>query len=222
MRNSRVTVLLLGVALVLVFGAGLGSAAGVGSDAGGSKPTPTRDHGRGVWYERACGEVASGARCDAQVVSDAGGTPTATGSPPAAALSPARLHAAYNLPTTASATRTIAIVDAYDDPEDRVRPRGLQRLLRPAALHDGQRLLQEGEPDRRNLYPISNPSWALEIALDVETAHAICQNCKILLVEASSQREREPLFGGERSCQARRRCDFELVEQQRIRHGDER
>ncbi len=30
------------------------------------------------------------------------------------------------------------------------------------------------------------PGWALEIALDVETAHAICQNCKILLVEAES------------------------------------
>ena len=35
-------------------------------------------------------------------------------------------------------------------------------------------------------YPIKDPGWALEIALDVETAHAICQNCKILLVEATS------------------------------------
>ena len=35
-------------------------------------------------------------------------------------------------------------------------------------------------------YPAANAGWALEIALDVETAHAICQNCKILLVEATS------------------------------------
>ena len=35
-------------------------------------------------------------------------------------------------------------------------------------------------------YPAANSGWALEIALDVETAHEICQNCKILLVEASS------------------------------------
>ncbi len=33
---------------------------------------------------------------------------------------------------------------------------------------------------------MTNAGWALEIALDVETAHAICQNCKILLVEATS------------------------------------
>jgi uncharacterized membrane protein len=34
-------------------------------------------------------------------------------------------------------------------------------------------------------YP-SGTSWHLEIALDVEVAHAICQNCKILLVEAGT------------------------------------
>ena len=35
-------------------------------------------------------------------------------------------------------------------------------------------------------YPKKDAGWALEIALDVETAHGICQNCKILLVEANS------------------------------------
>jgi subtilase family serine protease len=32
----------------------------------------------------------------------------------------------------------------------------------------------------------SFPGWALEAALDVEIAHAICQNCSILLVEADN------------------------------------
>jgi subtilase family serine protease len=36
--------------------------------------------------------------------------------------------------------------------------------------------------------PRTDSGWALEISLDVETAHEICQNCKILLVEASSSR----------------------------------
>jgi len=37
------------------------------------------------------------------------------------------------------------------------------------------------------MYPSpSFPGWALEIALDVEIAHAICQNCSILLVEADN------------------------------------
>jgi len=35
-------------------------------------------------------------------------------------------------------------------------------------------------------YPKNNAGWALEISLDVETAHEICQTCKILLVEATS------------------------------------
>jgi len=35
-------------------------------------------------------------------------------------------------------------------------------------------------------YPRANSGWALEISLDVEIAHALCPNCKILLVEASS------------------------------------
>jgi len=35
-------------------------------------------------------------------------------------------------------------------------------------------------------YPQQNSGWSLEIALDVEAAHAMCQNCGILLVEANS------------------------------------
>ena len=35
-------------------------------------------------------------------------------------------------------------------------------------------------------FPRTDSGWALEIALDVEVAHAICPNCKILLVEANS------------------------------------
>src|SRR5262249_5087430 len=35
-------------------------------------------------------------------------------------------------------------------------------------------------------YPATDAGWALEIALDVDTAHGICPNCKILLVEATT------------------------------------
>src|SRR5205085_4295419 len=34
--------------------------------------------------------------------------------------------------------------------------------------------------------PKTDGGWALEISLDVQAAHAVCPNCKILLVEASS------------------------------------
>src|SRR5262249_55644333 len=35
-------------------------------------------------------------------------------------------------------------------------------------------------------YPVADSGWAVEISLDVQAAHAICQNCKIVLVEAST------------------------------------
>ncbi len=35
-------------------------------------------------------------------------------------------------------------------------------------------------------YPAGNAGWALETSMDVEVSHAICQNCRILLVEADS------------------------------------
>ena len=38
----------------------------------------------------------------------------------------------------------------------------------------------------RNTLPPTNAGWAQEIATDVEVAHGVCENCKILLVEAHS------------------------------------
>jgi subtilase family serine protease len=35
-------------------------------------------------------------------------------------------------------------------------------------------------------YPASDSGWGLEISLDVQTVHAVCPSCKIVLVEASS------------------------------------
>ena len=187
MSNSRITVLALGAALVLAFGAGIGSAAGNGAFSGSAKPAVTRDHGRGHWYERACDVPRPGvASCEAQVVAAADGTPLATGTPPAAAFGPAQFHSAYNLPTTAPSAQTIGIVDAFDDPsiESDLANYSSYYGLPPCTTANGcfKKVNQSGG----TLPPIKDPGWALEIALDVETAHAICQNCKILLVEATS------------------------------------
>src|SRR5258708_7793711 len=35
-------------------------------------------------------------------------------------------------------------------------------------------------------YPKIDAGWAVEISLDVEAVHAMCDNCSILLVEATS------------------------------------
>jgi hypothetical protein len=132
------------------------------------------------------GAVAAGAaRCYAHVVTDAGGTPRATSAP--TGYGPAQLHGAYALPATAAVAQTIAIVDAYDDPTISSDLNYYSSFygLAPCTTANGcfEKLNQSGQPGP---YPSKNAGWALEIALDVETAHEICQNCKVVLLEASS------------------------------------
>ncbi len=125
------------------------------------------------------------ARCGALVITDRGGKPLASTSP--TGYGPAEFHSAYNLPTSAPVAQTIAIVDAYDDPK-------IESDLAAYSAHYGlpacttangcfKKVNQSGV---QGSYPNANSGWSLEIALDVETAHAICQNCKILLVEAKT------------------------------------
>jgi subtilase family serine protease len=169
-----------GLLLVLVAGAGTGSA-----DPGGQV---FRDHGHGAWFKRVC-DLSAGpiAGCEAQVVTDANGDPLAGSSPPATALGPPQFHGAYNLQTTsAGGSPIVAVVDAYDDPnaEADLATFDTQYGLPPCTTGNGcfTKVNQAGGTS----YPVANSSWALEISLDIETVHSICQTCKVLLVEASS------------------------------------
>ena len=132
------------------------------------------------------GPVAAGnVRCTAHVVTDRGGTPRATSAP--TGYGPAQLHGGYSLPLTASTPQTIAIVDAYDSPT-------IASDLNAYSSHYGIPRCNSSNPCFEKVnqsgtagpYPRKDSGWALEIALDVETAHQICQNCKILLIEANS------------------------------------
>ena len=135
-------------------------------------------------YRAVCPAAVTGAHCHAQVVTDAKGNPNATSAP--TGYGPAQFHGAYNLPTAASKAQTIAIVDAYDDPtvENDLNVYSSQYGIPACTTANGcfQKVDQRGG----TTYPRKDAGWALEIALDVETAHQICQNCKILLVEADS------------------------------------
>ena len=102
-------------------------------------------------------------------------------------LPPKAITTAYGFPTTGGDGKTIAVVDAYDDPTIASQPDRLLEPVRLAAMHGDKRLLHQGQPDRRdNLTRASHPGWGLEISLDVEWAHALAPKAHILLVEASS------------------------------------
>ena len=129
-------------------------------------------------------------------------SPNTSASPNASVVQPMwpdGIHNAYGLPTTTagSASETVAIVDAYDDPnvESDLSQYddfwGLDPFPTCASLSDpsclavvnqsGQTLHTGGAPA-----PAFDSDWSLEISLDVETVHTICQDCKIILVEAQS------------------------------------
>ncbi|HEY2437670.1 MAG TPA: S53 family peptidase [Solirubrobacteraceae bacterium] len=128
---------------------------------------------------------AGHARCHAHVVTDSAGSPKASRGP--TGYGPAQFHGAYSLPTTGSTSQTIAIVDAYNDPTIASDLNNYDTTygLPPCTTANGcfTKLNQNG---LAGSYPSTNAGWSLEIALDVETAHQICQNCKVMLVEANS------------------------------------
>ncbi len=127
------------------------------------------------------------ARCHSRVVTGRNGIPKTSGAPPAGAYGPAQFQTAYSLPSSSAGSgQTIAIVDAYDDPniESDLGVFSSHYGLAPCTTANGcfKKVNQNGG----SKYPRTNSGWALEISLDVEIAHALCPNCKILLVEASS------------------------------------
>jgi subtilase family serine protease len=136
---------------------------------------------------RVCpGSPIGTASCHALVLTDGVGNPNASKSP--TGLSPATIESVYGFSAspTAGAGKTIAIVDAYDDPtaETDLGVFSSQYGLPACATANGcfQKVSQMGGTN----YPRTDTGWALEISLDIEWAHAIAPGAKILLVEASS------------------------------------
>jgi subtilase family serine protease len=133
------------------------------------------------------GAEAGSARCSSYVVTNGQGVPLAGGSPPSGSYGPTQFHTGYTLPITGGSGQLIGIVDAYDDPSiaSDLNVYDTQYGLPACTITNGcfAKVNQSGQAYN---YPRTNSGWALEISLDVETAHEICQNCKIVLVEASS------------------------------------
>src|SRR6185436_8032079 len=82
--------------------------------------------------------------------------------------------------------KTIAIVDAYDDPtaESDLAVFSSQYGLPACTTANG--CFKKVDQNGGSSYPRKDAGWALEISLDVQWAHAIAPGAKILLVEASS------------------------------------
>ena len=127
------------------------------------------------------GPAAAGdSRCFAWV------RPNASSSP--VGLTPAQMKAAYGFSTsnTAGAGTTIAIVDAYDLPTAENDLNVFSSAFGLPACTTANGCFKKVNQTGGTKYPRYNSGWGLEIALDIEWAHAIAPGAKILLVEASS------------------------------------
>ncbi len=119
-----------------------------------------------------------------------GATPAATNKTPVAGgLTPALLHAAYSLPTATfpSSQQTVAVVDAFNDPtaESDLAVYDKEFGL-PACTTSNGCFRKLDEQGKTSPLPATNGGWSTEITLDVQMAHAICQSCHVMLVEAGS------------------------------------
>ncbi|MYV40915.1 hypothetical protein GT030_19095 [Streptomyces sp. SID1328] len=102
-------------------------------------------------------------------------------------LSPANLHSAYGLPSTGGSGMTVAVVDAYNDPNAEAdlgtyrSTYGLSSCTKANGCFK-----QVSQTGSATSLPTNDTGWAGEEALDLDMVSAVCPNCKIILVEASS------------------------------------
>ncbi len=126
-------------------------------------------------------------------------------------LTPQNLQSGYLLPSATTSTQTIAIVDAYNDPTaeadliaysqefglpectkangcfSQVNQNGsalVGNLPFPRTVKELEKAQTGTQTEKEHAEAAAG--WGVEISLDVETAHAVCQHCKITLVEGNS------------------------------------
>jgi hypothetical protein len=100
---------------------------------------------------------------------------------------PTDIESAYRLSANAGTGKTVAIVDAYDDPnaEADLAAYRAHYGLSPCTTANGCFTKVNESGETANL-PAPDPGWAVEISLDIDAVSATCPSCKILLVEADS------------------------------------
>jgi hypothetical protein len=189
-RSWRALITATAAALVIA-GSALGatalSATPAAAQAGG-RPGPEHigppgPNGFGHSERSVCSAPGAGdAQCLAHFLHRGEGvTPDASPTPTGLGLT--AIQSIYGFPTspTAGAGKTIAIVDAYDDPtviNDLVAFDTQYGLTCNGCFNKVVEVDSSGNP------PAADPGWALEISLDVQWAHAIAPGAHILLVEA--------------------------------------
>jgi len=106
--------------------------------------------------------------------------------PPTTAFGPGQVRHAYGFDkiTNQGRGQTIGLVDAYDDPNIQADLNVFDAQYSLPACTTSNGCFREVYVGGKK--PAANANWAVEIALDVEWAHAMAPQATILLVEARS------------------------------------
>ncbi|HEY3714365.1 MAG TPA: S53 family peptidase [Jatrophihabitantaceae bacterium] len=154
-------------------------------------PLPPPTGVPGAPQVRACNTATAAPylQCMAVINAAAGVSDTPTG------YGPADIQAAYEVPAGGKG-RTVAIVDAYDNPnaEADLAAYRAQYHLPPCTTANGcfRKVNQHGKSAP---LPNPDPGWGLETSLDLDAVSATCPACHILLVEADSSNVGDLLTG---------------------------
>ncbi len=134
---------------------------------------------------QACGAVSVGsARCMAILATASQFRPDSGGP---AGYHPADLQSAYALPSASQGKgETVAIVDAFDDPNAEADLGVYRSTFGLSACTTSNGCFKKVNQNGGKKPPVGNAGWAEEISLDLDMVSAICPNCHILLVEATT------------------------------------
>jgi len=111
--------------------------------------------------------VRPGARANPDVIGNSG------------AYDPSYLQSAYNLSSISSSSgtgRTVAIVDAYDDPTAESDLAYYRNYFGLPACSSSTGCFKKVDQNGGTNYPTGNTGWAQEISLDLDMVSAICPN----------------------------------------------
>ncbi len=158
----------------------------LGAPAPSSAPAVSTAH-NGTATAAGCATAAHAgwAHCDALIAKPGAGglTANAAGVGPAG-FHPADLQAAYHLPTTGGAGRTVGIVDAYGDPNAAKDLAVYRKTFGLRACTTASGCLRIVDERGGSTLPAPDGGWAEETSLDLDMVSASCPDCKILLVQA--------------------------------------
>ena len=106
---------------------------------------------------------------------------------------PSDIQSAYKLAGLSGGGRTVAIVDAYDDPNAEADLGKYRSQYGLSACTTANGCFKKVNQTGGSTLPTADPGWSLEISLDLDMVSAACPGCNIELFEANTPNDADLL-----------------------------